>query len=134
MTQYVSVLEEWDDMVGEDWEHPDSNYLNPQDWLDASPFETFSGLVRQLLEKAFDRSQKYIEKEFTKNLLIYWENKQLNLDIFINENLAHPGETFQYALGVLNLQRDMFIKEIPFESYQGIFKIDSQQLKAKLEP
>ena len=46
MTQYVSVLEEWDDMVGEDWEHPDSNYLNPQDWLDASPFETFSGLVR----------------------------------------------------------------------------------------
>ncbi len=29
MTQYVSVLEEWDDMVGEDWEHPDSNYLNP---------------------------------------------------------------------------------------------------------
>jgi len=22
-------LEEWDDMVGEDWEHPDSNYLNP---------------------------------------------------------------------------------------------------------
>jgi dynein heavy chain len=29
MIQYVSVLEEWDDMVGEDWEHPDSNYLNP---------------------------------------------------------------------------------------------------------
>lgn len=29
MTQYVSVLEEWDDIVGEDWENPDSNYLNP---------------------------------------------------------------------------------------------------------
>ena len=29
MTQYVSVLEEWDDIVGEDWEHPDSNFLNP---------------------------------------------------------------------------------------------------------
>lgn len=34
MTQYVSVLEEWDDIVGEDWDHLDSNYLNPQDWLD----------------------------------------------------------------------------------------------------
>lgn len=64
MTQYVSVLEEWDDIVGEDWDHLDSNYLNPQDWLDSSPFETFSGMVRQLLEKAFDRSYKYIDKYF----------------------------------------------------------------------
>jgi dynein heavy chain len=46
MTQYVSVLEEWDNIVGEDWDHLDSNYLNPQDWLDSSPFETFSGMVR----------------------------------------------------------------------------------------
>jgi dynein heavy chain len=29
MTQYVSVLEEWDDIVGEDFENADSNYLNP---------------------------------------------------------------------------------------------------------
>jgi dynein heavy chain len=34
MTKYVSVLEEWDDMVGDDWEHPDTNYLNPQDWIE----------------------------------------------------------------------------------------------------
>jgi dynein heavy chain, axonemal len=34
MTPYVSVLEEWDDLVGDDWEQPLSNYLNPQDWLD----------------------------------------------------------------------------------------------------
>jgi len=27
MTKYVSVLEEWDDMVGEDWEHPEQNTL-----------------------------------------------------------------------------------------------------------
>ena len=29
MTPYVSVLEEWDDLVGDDWEQPLSNYLNP---------------------------------------------------------------------------------------------------------
>ena len=29
MTPYVSVLEEWDDLVGEDWEQPISNFLNP---------------------------------------------------------------------------------------------------------
>ncbi len=31
MTKYAGVLEEWDDMVGEDWDLPDSNYLNPND-------------------------------------------------------------------------------------------------------
>jgi len=34
MTKYVTVLEEWDDMVGDDWEHPECNYLNPNEWLE----------------------------------------------------------------------------------------------------
>ena len=29
MTPYVGVLEEWDDLVGDDWEAPMSKYLNP---------------------------------------------------------------------------------------------------------
>jgi dynein heavy chain len=41
MTKYVNVLEEWDDMVGDGWEHPDSNYLNPSEWLESSPNEMF---------------------------------------------------------------------------------------------
>lgn len=66
--------------------------------------------------------------------MTYWESKQINLDMFMDDKLAHPGETFQYALAVLNLHKEQFAKEIPFESYQGLFKIDSADLKAKLEP
>jgi dynein heavy chain len=58
--------------------------------------------------------------------MVYWENMKLNLEMFQDEKLAHPGETFQFALGVLNLQKDTFLKDIPFESYQGLLKIDSQ--------
>jgi dynein heavy chain len=29
MTPYVNVLEEWDDLVGDDWDAPISNNLNP---------------------------------------------------------------------------------------------------------
>jgi hypothetical protein len=54
MTRYVSVLEEWDDMVGDGWEHPDSNMLNPSDWLDGSPTDIFQGSFRALLDEAFD--------------------------------------------------------------------------------
>ena len=41
MTKYVNVLEEWDDMVGDEWETPDSNFLNPIDWFESSPNEMF---------------------------------------------------------------------------------------------
>ena len=34
MTPYATVLEEWDDWVGDEWDAPNSNYLNIQDWLD----------------------------------------------------------------------------------------------------
>ena len=29
MTQYMQVLEDWDDMVGEEWLPPNSIFLNP---------------------------------------------------------------------------------------------------------
>ena len=41
MRKYVRVLEEWDAIVGDDWENADSNYLNPSEWLDNSPNEMF---------------------------------------------------------------------------------------------
>lgn len=41
MRKYVNVLEEWDDIVSENWDPADSNYLNPSEWLDSSPNEMF---------------------------------------------------------------------------------------------
>ena len=35
MTPYVSVLEEWDDMVGDDWEKPNSHFLELSNWISA---------------------------------------------------------------------------------------------------
>lgn len=34
--------------------------------------------------------------------MMYWEDKQINIDIFKDEKLAHPGETFEYTLAKLN--------------------------------
>jgi dynein heavy chain len=33
LTPYANALEEWDDMVGDNWDAPDSNYLNPHTWI-----------------------------------------------------------------------------------------------------
>lgn len=49
------VLEEWDDMVGDNWETPDATYLNITDWLENSPTEIFQATFKNLLDKAFDK-------------------------------------------------------------------------------
>jgi len=33
MRSYANALEEWDDMVGDNWDEPDSEYLNPITWI-----------------------------------------------------------------------------------------------------
>ena len=33
MTQFVSVLEDWDDLVCENWEEPDSDFLDPSKYV-----------------------------------------------------------------------------------------------------
>lgn len=62
MTPYVSVLEEWDDLVGDDWEQPLSNYLNPQDWLDKQPQEEYSDKVKTILDQAFGATMNYLHQ------------------------------------------------------------------------
>ncbi len=75
MTKYVSVLEEWDDMVGDDWEHPDTNYLNPQDWIEGgSPQDKFQETFRGLIQGAFERCDGFIKSKFHSLLIEYWEN------------------------------------------------------------
>ena len=134
MTPYVSVLEEWDDMVGDDWEMPDSNYLDPQDWLlDHSPLEKYSKDLKILLEEAFGRAEKYLDG-FAKYLTIFWENSRVNLDVFKNELLVRQSESIQFTLTLLNYQKELLEQEVPFQADLGLFRIDSDDLRKELLP
>lgn len=56
MTPYVSVLEEWDDMVGDDWESPSTNYLNVAEWLEGDYNDKYSNKIANVLEIAYARA------------------------------------------------------------------------------
>lgn len=134
MTPYVSVLEEWDDMVGDDWEMPDSNYLDPQDWLlDHSPLEKYSRDLKVLLEEAFNRAENFLDS-FARFLMMYWENSKVNLDIFKSELLVRQSESIQFTLTLLNYQKELLEQEIPFQADLGLFRIDSSDLRNELLP
>ena len=70
MTPYVSVLEEWDDLVGDDWEQPLSNYLNPSDWLDKQPYDEYSGVVKSIFDQAFRTTDQYLN-QFNEFLMVF---------------------------------------------------------------
>lgn len=62
MTKYVSVLEEWDEHVSSDWQNPDSNYLNPSDWIEQNDSDLFSNVYKPLIDEVFN--QLYYLKKF----------------------------------------------------------------------
>jgi hypothetical protein len=37
LTPYANALEEWDDMVGDNWDPPDNNCLDPHAWINENP-------------------------------------------------------------------------------------------------
>ena len=40
LTPYAEALEEWDDIVGDTWDEPDSIYLDPKTWIQEDPLYT----------------------------------------------------------------------------------------------
>ena len=47
LTPYANALEEWDDMVGDDWEAPERNYLNPYDWIKEDELYSNQNLIME---------------------------------------------------------------------------------------
>jgi hypothetical protein len=54
MKKYAEALEEWDDIVGETWDSPDSVYLSPASWInDTEVFMTRKERVDKLVKNAY---------------------------------------------------------------------------------
>ena len=133
MTTYVSVLEEWDDMVGDTWEVPDSNFLNPQDWLENSPSQKYSPIVSALLGKAFDRAENFLQ-EFNSFLMIFWENSRMDMDIFKDDRLSFPGETLKNTLSLLKYQKEFIEAQMPLIADLGMLRFNCTKIKEKVLP
>lgn len=130
------MLEEWDDKVGEEWETPDSNFLNPIEWLESSPNEMFQHSFKSIIESAYQKCDTYISANFREFLQTHWELSKVkdNLSIYQNEKLANAPDAFQYTLKMLALQRDRFEKQMPYYADLGLFRVDTFGLRKTIVP
>jgi dynein heavy chain len=129
---YSAILEEWDDQIGKDSEGLDSNYLNPDHWINEDFKSSNTDAIQKLLETAFSRSSGYLE-QFKEYLQVYWEYKNLDVDMLINENLAKPRITFRSIFKLLEYHKMTFELKIPFQADIGLMRIASEALKTELK-
>jgi hypothetical protein len=61
LTPYANALEEWDDMVGDDWEAPDKNFLNPHDWIKEDDlYKAQNGTLEDIINSAFNKADAFL--------------------------------------------------------------------------
>jgi hypothetical protein len=98
LVPYVQVLESWDDKVCDEWEPPDDNYLNCDEWLEDHPlFVNQRSIVSEQINEAFDKSEIYLE--FLNPLVHqYWENQQIDYEMIKHERLKSAVDTIDMLL------------------------------------
>ena len=133
MKQYSSVLEEWDDQIGEDNEALDSNFLNPEEWIDQEMKNNNINKIRNLFEIAFNKANDYLSK-FNKYLQIYWEYNNIDYSIFTHPDLARPAITLNCTLNVLDYHKSYFDGRVPHQADIGLLRIESKKIKEKICP
>lgn len=133
MEEYVNVLEEWDDLVGQDWDEELTKWLDPTEWLIGGRIDASLGVLRTIGEESYVRVEKYL-KTFEEYLKICWENSLFNVEIFKNDRLVREAENIENALELLEYQKDKLENEIPFQGDLGLFRVDSNQLREAVVP
>ena len=63
LTPYYDALEEWDDIVGDQWEEPDSLVLNPFSWINENKlYLDQKDIVKEILETSFDKAKMFLTR------------------------------------------------------------------------
>jgi hypothetical protein len=102
LTPYAEALEEWDDIVGDTWDEPDSVKLDPKTWIQEDPLYTDQKeMVSNILNSSFSKMNAFLTR-FQPILEIFWRNKQVDLGKLMHERLANPIESLSNTIALFN--------------------------------
>ena len=104
------------------------------EWVDVYGNDNDKNELKALLEKSFDDTTQFIYKIYEKYLVMFWENEQIDFDLFTHEQLSDPCDSIQYTLEHLAYQKDIVLRELPFLLDKQILRVNAFTLKNLLEP
>ena len=131
---YANALEEWDEIIGGNWEEPESNLLDPLYYISESDiFKQKNINIQQIVLSAYEKAENVLNSLY-KYLYAYWMNDQVDFGLLFNEKLLNPLDTLTNVLKLLEYQKEKFANKIPKAFNLGIFKIDCISAKKALIP
>lgn len=134
MRKYSRVLEDWDDQMGKDNDGMSSNFLSPDDWLknEERPSGQKDSLIRSI-DHAFKRTITFLES-FNQFLQLFWECRNIDYDMLMNEDLAKPRITFKSIFMLLEHHLFDLDMTVPVLADIGLFRINTLELKHFFKP
>jgi dynein heavy chain len=134
MKLYADALEEWDDRIGDNWEAPDSLFLNPIDWIKENKLHSDCYLnINSIFDSAFDKAAAFTSR-FREVLEMFWMNERADLSICVHERLRNPTDSLQHAINLFLYQDEVFSKSIPASTNLGLIKLESKRARQVLLP
>eukprot|EP01022_Parablepharisma_sp_SALTPOND_P016111 TRINITY_DN2328_c0_g1_i1.p1 TRINITY_DN2328_c0_g1~~TRINITY_DN2328_c0_g1_i1.p1 ORF type:complete len:2092 (+),score=299.17 TRINITY_DN2328_c0_g1_i1:7740-14015(+) len=134
LTIYADALEEWDEIVGGNWNEPESNFLDPMDYIGEQDIHRSKDLVLgQIVASAYKKAFEFL-KVFRKYLHAYWENERADLSLLLHDRVLKPVETLTNSLRRFEYQKKKFLDKIPESCNLGILKIDCSATRKTLLP
>ena len=134
LTPYANALEEWDDIVGEVWEEPETLVLNPHPWVKEDEIHLEQGeMVNQTMQNAFEKAHTFLTI-FQPLLEIYWKNNKYDLNILVHERLKNATENLSHCIKLFQYQDHIFQVRLPSSIELGLLQIDSKHVRSKLLP
>lgn len=82
---------------------------------------------------AYNKANQFLTR-FQPLLEIYWRNKQFDINIIVDENLANPVDSLQHILNLLKYQQGYFASNLPGMTDIGLLRLESEAIKKKLLP
>lgn len=75
----------------------------------------------------------FVESIFEKFFLMYWEDKKINYDLFVSDQLADPVESIQYTMEHLVFQKKLFNEQMPFLMDKQLLRVNSRRLRLEMQ-
>ncbi len=120
-------------MVGDDWEAPEKNFLNPYDWIKEDElYAQQNPSLEGILDSAFKKAEDFL-RNLQPYLQTYWSNNRIDFHLLINERLRSPTDMLIYTTKLFKIQKERF-DEIPQTAFRGLLKLDNTEAREFLLP
>jgi hypothetical protein len=77
---------------------------------------------------------KLFLKRFQPILEIYWRNKQIDLQILVNERLKNPVDGLNNTIKLFTYYNEMFGMRLPNQADIGLIQLDAKSARSKIAP